>query len=291
MDWIIMNSDGTKVETLAHKRFNFCSNRDQKKNCRYNSKLIDLQNYKIQRISTGSKNLDYLLGGGIETGAVTEFFGEPGTGKTQICLTLSVMVSQTVSKGGLDARALYIDTENKFIPERVVSIAQSRGFDPEKATHNILLAKVINSTHQEAILQNANSMIDANNVKLLIVDSIISHYRAEYLGRAKLSERQQRLNKFMHSLVRIAQTRGIAVVITNQITLFGNVVTPTGGHVMSHASTYRVHLKGTPDFRYAIMIDSPYHPKIDVVFKISEEGIGDPKSPCNPSRDQHWFPN
>src|SRR5438105_1759226 len=126
---------------------------------------------------------------------------------------LSIMVTQDKLKGGLNAKALYLDTENKFRPERIVSIARARNFDPDKVLQNIRVAKVINTTDQEITLQNANSIIGENNVKLLVVDSVIGHYKAEY--RARLSERQQKLNKFMRALLSVAQTHGTAVVITN----------------------------------------------------------------------------
>ena len=244
------------------------------------TKLYDKRKQE-ERISTGSKNLDDLFEGGIETRAVTEIYGEYGTGKTQICHTLCLMVQQKKSKNRLNHRALYIDTENTFRPERIVSIALARNLDPFKALENIIVGKAYNSAHQELIIEQTGPIIDANNVKLLIVDSAVAHYRSEFLGRATLSERQQRLNKFMHMLLRIAETYDIAILATNQIqsspdAIFGDPFKPTGGHVVAHTSTYRVYLKRSGKNRIARMVDSPYHPEREVLFTLTEQGVTDP---------------
>jgi DNA repair protein RadA len=246
------------------------------------TKLYDKRK-KEERISTGSKNLDDLFDGGIETRAVTEIYGEYGTGKTQLCHTLCIMV-QKKSKYEITNKALYIDTENTFRPERIVSIALARNLDPDAALENIIVSKVYNSAHQELIIEEIGPIIDANNVKLLIVDSAVALYRSEYLGRATLSERQQRLNKFMHMLVRIAETYAVAVLATNQIqsspdAIFGDAFKPTGGHVVAHTSTYRVYLKRSGKNRIARMVDSPCHPEREVLFMLSEQGVGDPYEP------------
>jgi DNA repair protein RadA len=247
------------------------------------TKLYDKRK-KEERISTGSKNLDDLFDGGIETRAVTEIYGEYGTGKTQLCHTLCIMVQQKKSKYEITNKALYIDTENTFRPERIVSIALARNLDPDGALENIIVSKVYNSAHQELIIEEIGPIIDANNVKLLIVDSAVALYRSEYLGRATLSERQQRLNKFMHMLVRIAETYAVAVLATNQIqsspdAIFGDAFKPTGGHVVAHTSTYRVYLKRSGKNRIARMVDSPCHPEREVLFMLSEQGVGDPYEP------------
>ena len=235
-----------------------------------------------ERITTGSKNLDDLFFGGIETGSVTEIYGEYGTGKTQLCHTLSILVQQSRSQGGLNGKAIYVDSENTFRPERIVSISNARNLDPYKSLENIIVAKAYNSAHQELILEETGPIIDRNNVKLLIVDSAVAHYRAEFLGRATLSERQQKLNKFMHMLVRIAETYAVAVLATNQIqsspdAIFGDAYRPAGGHVVAHTSTYRVYLKRSGKNRIARMVDSPYHPEREVLFTLSELGIADPE--------------
>ena len=233
------------------------------------------------RISTGSENLDELLDGGIETRAITELYGEYGTGKTQICHTLCVTVQQSKAEDNI-SRALYIDTENTFRPERIASIASARKIDPSVALENVIVAKAYNSSHQEVIVQESPNVINLHNIKIMIVDSIVSHYRAEYLGRSVLSERQQRINRLLHILLRIAETCKIAVVITNQIqsspdAIFGDPNKATGGNVMAHTSTYRLYLKKAGKNRIARMVDSPYHSEREILFALNEQGIGDPQ--------------
>ena len=235
----------------------------------------------IDRISTGSKNLDDLLGGGIETWAMTEFYGEFGSGKSQICHTLCVMVQTPHGQGGLDGGAVYIDTEGTFRPERIAEIAEARGLDSEKILSGITVARAYNSAHQELIVKDLGKVLEEKKVKLVILDSAVAHYRAEFLGRGTLAERQQRLNKFMHQLLRTAEIYNVAVVVTNQVqaapdSFFGDPTRPTGGHVVAHTSTYRIYLRKAAKNRIARMVDSPYHPERDAVFMLDDKGVDDP---------------
>ncbi|MCJ7636871.1 MAG: DNA repair and recombination protein RadA, partial [Nitrososphaeraceae archaeon] len=234
----------------------------------------------IDRISTGSKSLNDLLGGGIETQSMTEFYGEYGTGKTQICHSLCVFVQMNKDKGGLEAGAMYLDTEGTFRPERIVEISKNRGLNPEEVLSKIVVAKAYNSAHQEIIVNEMGKFIDKENIKILIVDSAVAHYRAEFLGRGTLADRQQRLNRFMHQLIRIAEIYNIAVVVTNQVhsapdQFFGDPTRPTGGHVVAHTSTYRIYLRKAGKNRIARMVDSPYHQEREIVFLLNEKGIDD----------------
>lgn len=235
----------------------------------------------IERITTGSKALDDLLGGGVETGAVTEFYGEFGSGKSQVCHTLSVTVQLPKDKGGLEAGAVYVDTEGTFRPERIAEIAEARGLDPGQVLENIIVAKAYNSAHQELIVRELGNHIEKTKLKLVVVDSAVAHYRAEFLGRGTLAERQQRLNRFMHTILRIAEIYGVAVVVTNQVQsspdfFFGDPTRATGGHVVAHTSTYRIYLRKAAKSRIARMVDSPYHPEREVVFVINNKGVDDP---------------
>lgn len=235
---------------------------------------------KMRKMTTFSKNLDGLLGGGIETQAVTEFYGSYGSGKTQICHCLSVSVQLPEDKRGLNGSAIYIDCENTFRPERVKEIAENRELDSSQILKNIYVVRAYNSSHLELIVKSLGDYVKKFKAKLVIVDSIISHYRAEYLGRGNLAERQQRLNSILHKLLRIAEIYNIAVVITNQVqakpdVFFGDPTNPSGGHVLAHASTYRIYLKKAGDKRIARMVDSPCHPMNEVKFRITEKGIED----------------
>ena len=236
---------------------------------------------KIERISTGSSNLDELLIGGVETQAVTEFYGEFGSGKTQICHTLCLNVQLPVEDGGLSAGAIYIDTENTFRPERLRDIAVERGMDPDEALSKIIVAKAFTSSHQELLVGELGKVIEDSNAKLVIVDSLMGHYRSEFLGRGTLATRQHRLNRFMHLLTRTAETRNVAVVMTNQVmsapdAFFGDPTRPVGGHVVAHTSTYRLYLRKSGKNRIAKMKDSPYHPEHEAVFTLNERGVDDP---------------
>lgn len=139
----------------------------------------------IRRISTGVKSLDELLGGGIETKAITELVGEFGSGKTQLCHQLSVMVQLPEDKGGLKAKALYVDTENTFRPERIMQMAKYRGgLDPQEALKNILYARAYNSDHQMMIIEESKKIIEKENIGLIVIDSLVAHFRSEYpVGR------------------------------------------------------------------------------------------------------------
>lgn len=235
---------------------------------------------EIDRFTTGTKSIDELLGGGIESQAVTEFYGEFGSGKTQICHTLCVTVQFSRELKGLDAEAIYIDTENTFRPERIVGIAQSRGLDPEKTLERITVAKAYNSAHQYLIVGELGKILDKRKIGLIIIDSAVAHFRAEYLGRGTLADRQQKLNRFMHVLTRTAEARNVAIVVTNQVqatpdVFFGDPAKPTGGHVVGHSSTYRIYLRKAGKKRIARMVDSPYHPEQEAVFMLAESGIND----------------
>jgi DNA repair protein RadA len=233
------------------------------------------------RCSTGSNNLNELMGGGIETQAMTELIGEYAVGKTQISLTLCVMVQLPVEQGGLNGNAVYIDTEGTFIPERVFQIAESLGLDPHETLGNIFLARAYNSSHQCLLTEHLFKFCPENNVKLVVVDSMIGHFRGEYVGRENLSERQQKLNSQLHKLLRLTEAYNLAVVITNQVqanptAFFGDPNRPAGGNVMAHASTHRVYLrKGGKGTRLATVIDSPYLPENKTRFKITEKGVED----------------
>ena len=232
------------------------------------------------RCSTGSSTLDELLLGGIETQAVTEFYGEFGSGKSQICHTLCAIARQPIESGGLDSSTIYIDTEGTFRPERVQEIARARGFDPVQVLKNVAVCKVYNSSHLELIVKNLGKYVDDFKAKLVIIDSIISLHRAEFAGRGTLADRQQRLNSMLHKIIRLAEIYNIAIVITNQVqsspdTFFGDPTKAAGGNVLGHASTYRVYLRKSGENRVAKMIDSPYHPYSDARFTVNERGTDD----------------
>ncbi|RLG20151.1 DNA repair and recombination protein RadA [Candidatus Micrarchaeota archaeon] len=235
----------------------------------------------VGRITTGSDSLNELLGGGVETQSITEAYGRFGSGKTQIGFQLAVNVQKPAGEGGLGGNVLYVDTEGTFRPERIRQIAEGAGMDADEVLRNIHVARAVNSDHQIVLVDKADEVVKEKNVKLVVIDSLTSCFRAEYLGRAALGERQQKLNKHIHALQRLADRHNLAVFVTNQVMdnpgiLFGDPTTPIGGHVLAHAATYRIYLrKGKEEKRIARLVDSPNLPESECVFKVTKEGIRD----------------
>lgn len=236
---------------------------------------------KVMRISTTSKEFDKLLGGGFETGSIIECFGEFGSGKTQIGNTLAV----SVQKADPTAVVVYIDTENTFRPERIQQLAKGMDLDPKQVLNNIKVARAYNSDHQMLLVERIEDLIarEKLNVRLVIIDSLTAHFRAEFIGRGTLAERQQKLNKHMHILLKIADTYNLAVYVTNQVmarpdVFFGDPTQAIGGHIVAHASTFRIYLrKGKKGSRVAKLIDSPSLPEGECGFYVTEQGLKDIK--------------
>ena len=236
---------------------------------------------EIRRITTGSSELDALLGGGIETMAITEIYGKYGSGKTQIGFQACVNVQKSKDEGGLEGNVLFIDAEGTFRPERIAQMAEAQKMNPDKVLKNIHVARAINSDHQMILAEKADELINEKNIKLVVVDSLTSHFRADFAGRGALSERQQKLNKHIHVLQKLADAHNLAVIVMNQVMdnpgiLFGDPTTPIGGHVLAHASTYRIYLRRSKgEKRVARLVDSPAMPDAECVFQVTEKGIGD----------------
>jgi DNA repair protein RadA len=237
----------------------------------------------IGKISTGSKNLDTLLGGGIETQAVTEFHGAFGSGKTQVGFQLAINVQLSKEQGGLEGACIFVDAENTFRPGRIKQMAEAQGLDSKKILENIFVARAYNSDHQMVLTEKIGEMVKERNVKLVIVDSVTSNFRADYIGRGTLADRQQKLNRHLHTLQRLADVYNVAIYITNQVMarpdiLFGDPTVPIGGHILGHFSTHRVYVrKSKANRRIARVIDSPNLPEAETVFLITPEGIKDPE--------------
>ncbi|MGB9842511.1 MAG: DNA repair and recombination protein RadA, partial [Candidatus Bathyarchaeales archaeon] len=236
----------------------------------------------VLRLTTGSKALDRILDGGLETQTITEFYGEYGSGKSQICHQLCVNVQLPPERGGLNGGALYVDTENTFRLERIVQMARHLGLNPEQVVKNIIYAEAYTSDHQMFLLENADEVIKANNIKLIIIDSLTAHFRSEYIGREMLASRQQKLNKHMHKLLGLARAFNAVAVVTNQVmakpdVFFGDAIHPIGGHIVGHTSHTRLYLRRASrgPVRIARLVSSPYLPEGEEIFKVTENGIED----------------
>ena len=241
--------------------------------------LVKLRKETTQ-MTTGCRSLDRLLEGGLDTKSITEFYGEFGSGKSQMCQQLAITVQLPVEKGGLDGACLYLDTESVFRPERVTQIASGMGLNGKDVLKRIIYAEAFTSEHQEVLLGNCEDVIKDNGVRLICVDSLMAHYRSEYLGRETLAPRQQNVNKFLHKLKRLSQAFNAVAVVTNQVvatpdSAYGIVEPkPIGGHVVGHAVHSRIYLrKGRENLRIAKIVASPFLPEGEAPFRITAEGI------------------
>jgi len=215
-------------------------------------------------------------------------YGEYRCGKTQLCHTLCVTCQLPVEMGGGEGKAMYIDTEGTFRPQRLSQIAERFGLSVEDVLNNVAYARAHNTDHQLALLNDAAAMLADSRFALIVVDSATALYRSEFNGRGELSVRQIHLGRFLRALQRLADEFGVAVVVTNQVVaanldgaggLFaGPQVKPIGGNIMAHATTTRLHLKkGRGENRCVKIISSPSLPERDANFAIGPEGVIDAK--------------
>jgi len=233
------------------------------------------------KITTTCEGLDELLGGGVETQSLTEVYGEYGTGKSQMAFQLSVNVQLDEDDGGLGKGCLYIDTESTFVPSRVRQIAEAAGMDGDEVLDNIQVAKAYNSDHQMLLVDDADNLLTENDIGLVVVDSVTGAFRADYTGRGSLAERQQKLNRHLGDLQRIANVYNVAVFVTNQVLSdpsqqWGDPTKASGGHVLHHATSTRMYLRrGKQGSRVCKLVDSPSQPEGEQPFQITENGIED----------------
>lgn len=240
---------------------------------------------KRNRFSTGDKGLDdFFGGGGIEGMAITELFGKFQVGKTQICDCVAVTAAAN------DQKVLFIDTENTFSPTRIQEITMERGLNIDKVLDNILVIPVNAAAMFSHYIQNLTQYVGENDIKVIIIDSIIALHRAEYLGRGVLADRQQSLSKIMGMLDRVAYYKNIAVLITNQVgdspDPFKKDVYATGGNIIGHSSTHRVYLRSKGqktekvkgrnqkrDLSVIQILDSPRYPRTEAIISMGKDGV------------------
>ena len=235
----------------------------------------------VQKLTSGTASIDELLGGGFETQSICEVFGEFGSGKTQIGHQLAVNTILPLSQGGLNGEVFYIDTEDTFRPERIAQMAEAVGMSPQDALDRIHVARAYNSAHQMLLVDEIKRMSKSIDVKLVIVDSLTSHFRAEYVGRGMLAPRQQKLNRHLKELKQLSDVQNALILVTNQVmsnpaALWGDPTKAIGGHIVGHASTFRLYLrKSKGGRRIARLIDSPNLPEGEAVFTVTAEGLKD----------------
>ncbi|MBP2144137.1 DNA repair protein RadA [Methanococcus voltae] len=255
---------------------------------------IDLlkQRSTVWKLSTSSSELDSVLGGGLESQSVTEFAGVFGSGKTQImhqsCVNLQNPEFLFYDEGSVSEdelaqpKAVYIDTEGTFRPERIMQMAEHAGIDGQTVLDNTFVARAYNSDMQMLFAEKIEDLIqEGNNIKLVVIDSLTSTFRNEYTGRGKLAERQQKLGRHMATLNKLADLFNCVVLVTNQVSakpdaFFGMAEQAIGGHIVGHAATFRFFVrKGKGDKRVAKLYDSPHLPDAEAIFRITEKGIQD----------------
>ncbi|PSP89531.1 DNA repair and recombination protein RadA [Halobacteriales archaeon QS_4_69_34] len=263
---------------------------------------------QIGKLTWTVEEVDDLLGGGVETQSITEVYGEFGAGKSQVTHQLAVNVQLPEEYGGLEGSAIFVDSEDTFRPERIAQMVRGLSEDAiaaamdareieggpgseeamealiEAMLDNIHVAKAFNSNHQILLAQKAQEIAGEHEgsewpVRLVCVDSLTAHFRAEYVGRGELASRQQKLNKHLHDIARIGSLYNTAIVVTNQVasnpdSYFGDPTQPIGGNILGHKSTFRLYLrksKGTK--RIVRMVDAPNLPDGEAVMRVEEEGL------------------
>jgi DNA repair protein RadA len=228
------------------------------------------------KLNSGSKAFDELLGGGFETGSITEIAGENGCGKTQIAHQLAVNCVKDH-----DQDVIWIDTEGTFRFNRIVQIAEALGIDdPNTVLSRITVGRAYNSEHQMALTEEALTLIP--NVGLIIVDSLMAHFRSEFAGRGTLAERQQLIGKYLAFIAKQAEILNCVGIVTNQVSakpdamFFGDPNRPVGGNIVGHSVTTRLMIrKGKAIKRTATLTKSPELPDGKIEFAITTEGIRD----------------
>jgi DNA repair protein RadA len=239
-------------------------------------------------ITTGSPSLNTLLGGGVETGALTEVYGAFRSGKTQLAHQLAVNAQLPPEQGGLTsdskkvAATVYIDSESTFRPGRIIQMSNAVNLNSKDVLKHIVVGRAYNSDHQMLLVQQISQLAEKYNIKVVVVDSLMSHFRAEYTGRGTLAARQQKLNRHLRQLQRLGDINNYAVFITNQVmsrpdAFFGDPTTFVGGHIVAHSAQTRCYLRRSKgNRRICRLVDSPSLAEGEAVFLITEDGIRDP---------------
>lgn len=254
--------------------------KEDSENARKNGLEVEKDRKNVEKITTGTKALDKLFGGGVECEATTEIYGQFGCGKTQFCHTMAVRVQLPKEQGGLGGKCFWIDTERTFRPERIRDISESLGVDGDEILKNIIVDRATNSAEQYMILTELENDIKNENIRLIVIDSSTGLFRSDYPGRGNLANRQNKLGDFVKLASGISEQLNCAVVMTNQVMsdpgqMFGDPTKPIGGNIYGHSSTYRVYFKKSGKNRVGIMIDSPNEAEIEVMFALNKRGVVD----------------
>ena len=235
----------------------------------------------VGKLTTASSTFDELLGGGVETQSITEFYGQYGSGKTQFVLQLAVNATLPIEEGGLGGEVAIIDTENTFRPERIMSMSKALDLDGDEVLSKIHVGRAYNSHQQMLMVEKVSELAKERPIKMLAVDSLTGAFKAEYIGRGTLADRQGKINAHMTELARFGDLNNAAVVVTNQVSsnpaaFFGDPTKPIGGNIVGHTSKFRIYLRrGKAGKRVCRLVDSPHLPENEALVSITEDGIRD----------------
>lgn len=244
------------------------------------AKVYSRRRANVNKIGTGCSSLDKILGGGFSSSSITEVYGRTGSGKTQLAHLLVVRALLSDK----DSKAIYIDSESTFRETRIKDMCEANKLDYDDAMDRIYVARSFNSAHQVLLVDELEKMIQNDNTyKLLVIDSLTSHFRAEFSGRGELANRQQLLNKHLHQLLKIADIYNMVIVVTNQVQsdpglMYGNPEKPIGGNILSHSVTSILYLRPAAKSTWvAKLVDSPDLPADECTYLITKNGIEDEK--------------
>jgi len=231
---------------------------------------------KVKKIGTGCSNFDDVLGGGFESSTVTEVYGRTAAGKTQLSHLLVVRALLEDK----DNKAIYIDSESTFRADRIKDFAEANGLDSDEVMDRIVIARSYNTDHQLLLVDELESILQKDNTfRILVVDSLTSHFRADFSGRGELAPRQQKLNKHLHQLLKLADLYNLVVVVTNQVQsdpgqFYGNPEKPIGGNILSHSVTSILYVRPAAKGTWSVkLVDSPNLPVADANYTITKDGF------------------
>jgi len=247
---------------------------------------LEKEQNNMGTISTGSENLDGLLGGGIGVEYLTEAYGLSSSGKTQLATQLAVNAQLSEDEGGAENgnQVIFIDVEETFRADRIRDMAEANGQDPDEVLQNIHVTRPTDLSDQELAVQEARQL-DLDDVALIVIDSLVGHVRAEFEGRENYGERADRIGNMLSDLQKMANGdtgHSIAVFYTNQAgkdpaVQYGDPVYAYGPSTLEHRSSFRLRLSDRQGKGYnALLVDSPNMPQRDVYYDIFREGIRNP---------------
>jgi DNA repair protein RadA len=195
----------------------------------------------MQMFTTGSEGLDRILGGGYRCGRVYEFYGESGTGKTQLAMQAALCAA------GAGARALFIDAEGTLRPERLDSVAHARGWSREGLLDLVQSLRVASAREQMETVTSLAVRPETADSKLVVLDSLTRNFTLDFPGQSNVMSRQGAMDVHLSEMARDAVLHGRAYVLTNRVTFGAQRVVRIGGLTVQQLVSSSVRLERVPD--------------------------------------------